>query len=798
MAPKIDIQAIQTELQGISSLMTEVTRLMSPQTWQGGSAASFTTDLQGHNRSLSRMMHQVMKTASELNHAPLALTTPEIPRTNAPSGTPGVASISPSALERLETALTRSADGLPAHGRRIRSLLAVAGPGIAGTNQCDRTAAWCHEQAGRMRTRIRYARAEEETGKAFAVNGMPWVPDVERFGSQEMGELGSLQAAAFAKNLRDPKSTPADLLAEIGRTLRENAKNSAYLNAFFRNVPAGSVGKLAYTLHQRRGEALNKNDKSLLADVGTALGALSRTKNGQAAVTQALGPIGSDLPGQALLVKLSAPEVKWSSAVLVDLAKAALRWRQKYPSYAINESTGIFEGDPHTSTVNQPNGRWWTDWGLGKSFGRDPDLKTLRDYDPALNILGRIAQQNDTTAARELAATQLEKALVLVDAAAEKAKPLTWLSRGSGGTYASLLIAPDWMDGGTIAGKVITLATTPVKGHEVQASGNAAEIMKTVAWWNDKGRDKAHKFLDAGILADYNPIASDSQAPKWFPHDGEIHFAELGPGVRDGLLQMTRMHIAAIADADLTASGTELPEGDSAISRIYTSISGEDMQKFLRTLVADDKAWTQLAVDTQAYRQRVYAWGLKEHRMRSAKELIGYLEGNLIAAYGRERIGREVLTQKEYEDAKKHLGTLRDIGGAILASTPASKVPGLTDAYAMGTDLGLEKIKYADLNKNIEKIEAETSKYSDQLYLDLAQALEIVHGPHGTGDKELDEALKNWRRHPDQQNLVVKATKEYELTRPGAVDRIFGRDIVAETNLYVDHNNPRNRQEPQP
>ncbi|MFC6933095.1 hypothetical protein ACFQHO_23970 [Actinomadura yumaensis] len=70
MAPKIDIQAIQTELQGIASLMTEVTRLMSPQTWQGGSAASFTTDLQGHNRSLSRMMHQVMKTASELNHAP--------------------------------------------------------------------------------------------------------------------------------------------------------------------------------------------------------------------------------------------------------------------------------------------------------------------------------------------------------------------------------------------------------------------------------------------------------------------------------------------------------------------------------------------------------------------------------------------------------------------------------------------------------------------------------------------------------------------------------------------------------
>ncbi|GAA2398001.1 hypothetical protein GCM10010191_00840 [Actinomadura vinacea] len=88
--------------------------------------------------------------------------------------------------------------------------------------------------------------------------------------------------------------------------------------------------------------------------MGTALATLSRKKENQGTVTRALGPSGSDMPGQALLIGLSAPDVKWGSAVLVDLAKAALRWRQKHPSYTLAKSTGV-PGSGVTAVHNRPS-----------------------------------------------------------------------------------------------------------------------------------------------------------------------------------------------------------------------------------------------------------------------------------------------------------------------------------------------------------------------------------------------------------------------------------------------------------
>ncbi|TDD68873.1 hypothetical protein, partial [Actinomadura rubrisoli] len=73
MVVKIDAHAVQVELDTISSTMSEITRLMGPQTWQGGSAAAFTTDLQGHNRSLNRLILDVFHTVTSFNKTPSTL-----------------------------------------------------------------------------------------------------------------------------------------------------------------------------------------------------------------------------------------------------------------------------------------------------------------------------------------------------------------------------------------------------------------------------------------------------------------------------------------------------------------------------------------------------------------------------------------------------------------------------------------------------------------------------------------------------------------------------------------------------
>lgn len=791
VAPKIDTHAVQAELQSISALMSEIAHVMGPQVWQGGSAGAFTEDLQSNIRSLRQMMTEILRSVARANAVPMVLAPPDISQPTPASGQRGIASVSPSGLERLETALHRAADGLPNSAKRLRNLLSPAGPNAVGTAQFDRTSAWCRDQASRMRTRIMYALAENQLNPTFLVGGMSQIPDLERFGRKEMAKLGELQGQALSKHLKDPNAHTPELLTEVSRTLRENSKDVGYLTAFFNGVPPGSIGKLAFWLHQQHGgNGLTTDDKKLVGDIGTALAALSRKKNGQAAVTHALGPTGSDLPGQALLVKLSAPNVKWSSAILLDMAKAALRWRQKYPSYEIRESSGTFSGETHTSVLNQPDGVWWKDWGLGKSFGRDPDLKSLREFDPALNVLGRIVKQNDTAAARGLAATELENAFKIKNS--EKTKEITWLTRGNGETYASLLVAPDWPDSGTTAGAVIKLATTPEKGHEEEAATNAAEIMKTVAWWNDKGREMINKFLAKDNPPDFIPkwdvLSRQDEGPGWMPHS-KHYAAELGSGLRTGLLDMTRMHIAMIGDADKTASGTELPKTDPVTGRKYVDIGGKDVQSFLRTLAADDRTWAQLVADARIYRQRFFAWGLQTHKLNSPVDQSGFMEGNLIAAYAKERNNTEELTKKEYEDAQKNLGILRDVVGGIIGATPVGEAPGLTDTYSVGTDLALDKIKYKDFDKKIEAIKEKNSLYSDQLYVDLARGYALAHHGH-TGDPEIDLLLRKVTLTVEEQAQVMHWTKEFPFRpRTQQEDEKNGMRLIREIENGVNQNN---------
>ncbi|MFD0684187.1 hypothetical protein [Actinomadura fibrosa] len=790
MVLKINARAVTAELRVISTAMSEVTRLMGPQIWQGGSAASFTTDLQGHGRALNRMILDVERTVAYFNQTPSTYDVPEIPRATPAAGRPGIASVSPNGLERLETALTRAADRLPSSGKMIRGLLDLAYPDIPSTTACDRTAYWCHTEATRMRNRIMYALAENQANPTLLVRSpLTQVPDLERFGRKQMTELGRLQATALNNTLKSPSSFTPQFLTEMGRTLAANTKDDGYLTTFFGNVTPGSIGKLAYRLHQQHGgNALTPEDKKLLGEVGTALATLSRKKTGTAATTNALGPIGDDMPGQALLVKLSSPKVKWSSAVLTDMAKAALRWRQQYPSYAITEKM-LVDKSSVTITVNQPDHPWWWDWGLEPPENVQ-DLKTFSTYDPALSVLGRISQQKDLTAARTLASTELEGAFTIKDA--EKAKPLTWLTRGNGGTYASLLIAPDWPDGGTAAGRVIQLATTPEKGHEEQAAANAAEIMKTVAWWNDKGREAVNKLLTKDSPPDWLPwfdvIPRTDQAPEGTQHSK--HYAlELGSGLRTGLLDMTRTYLPAVAIAGLNDGGSKgAPDIDHATGATYIDIGGRDMQLFLRSLAMDDKAWTQLGLAAQAYRQQILAWGIKHDQLDDAITRAGRLEGNLISAYGQERTLHEELTLAQFEEAKKQFTMLRDVGSTILGSTPVGAVPGATDVYNKGTDLELDKIKYSDFQKRMDEIDGKYANYADQLYVDLALAIQLVKGTH-TGDPELDKALTYSKKHGYENGDLKVAMRNFEFSKID-VKGGTGLSVVNHVELTADLNRP--------
>ncbi|MER7545592.1 hypothetical protein ABTW95_21570 [Spirillospora sp. NPDC127506] len=791
MTLKIDARAVDAELQAISSAMSEVTRLMGPQTWQGGSAAAFTTDLQGHNRALNRMMLEVQRTVVRFNQVPLVLTPPEIPRVTPPAGKPGVASVSPSALERLETALTRAAADLPHRAKMIRGHLALAHPDIPSTTSCDNAAAWCRTQAARMRTRIMYALAETEVTATPLIQGpVIEIPDLERFGSKEMTDLARLQARTWLKHTTHPGSGTPAIMSEIARTLRENSKNTAYLATFFANIPPGSAGKLPYRLHQlSKTSGLTPEDKKTVGDLGTALAALSRKKETEGIAAKALGPAGADMPGQALLVKLSAPNIKWSSAILADLGKAALRWRQKHPSYELEETVFSQHGQSRINVLNQPEGAWWTTWGIGDPYTREAELKTLKEYDPSLNILGRISQQKDLTAARTLAAGHLDDAFTVKDA--DKANPMIWLSRGNGETYASLLVAPDWPDGGAVAGSVIRLATTPQKGHEEEAAINAGEIMKTVAWWNDKGREKVDKLLKKDSLPDWWPwgdiLPRTDQAPKGTGHS-KHYTLELGPGLTSGLMAMTRMYIPALAQANRTASGTGLPTRDPVTGRTFVEIGGEEAQQFLRTFAADDKAWAQIAVDTEAYRQLLFAWGIRNHNLNDAIVRAGYLEGTLIAAYGKERITREELTKKQYEEAQKHLGLLRDVAGSFLGASPAAATPGVTDAYAIGTSLALDRVSYTDFDKKVQEIQGTYSTYSDQLYKDLAVGLYLAKGSH-TGDSKMNTLLLMAQIAGYQHPELIKAVEKYDFASPGSPEKRSGFAVIAEVQNNVNHNN---------
>ncbi|GAA2105571.1 hypothetical protein [Actinomadura alba] len=410
---KVDVQAVQAELNAIRGRMTDVTRLMSPQVWQGGSAGLFTTDLQGHNRSLGLMMLRVLRAVAALNDLAMVLDPPDIPRvTPQPALSNGIASVSPNGLRQLESTLRLATEALPRHGSRIQALLSAAGPHDVSTVQCKRTAAWCYDQARQMRTRIHYALADDNVSPMFGVmnRGLAQIPDAHRFGRSEMEQLAKLQAQAYHKNLEHPSEGSQAALADIGESLQENSKDGKYLKTFFDAVPAGSIGKLAITLRGQhkdddpvRKTILDSKDKQIVANFGSAVAAASRKKVLNRHAQDALSKSqGVDMWSSAMLLKFGPPGKEWDPELLAGMTNSILAWSRRQREAYMPHPPPRPPYESFRKPFNDTE-QWALDLGLNPTdaliASRDPAKvkQVVAQWDPVIPVLKR-ATENGTAA----------------------------------------------------------------------------------------------------------------------------------------------------------------------------------------------------------------------------------------------------------------------------------------------------------------------------------------------------------------------------------------------------------------
>jgi hypothetical protein len=682
--PTVDEQAMRAEFEAIRLLMSSVISSMSPQTWQGGAAVRFTADLQAGNSALAAMLAEVCQDVAAVNKKPFG-PPPTMPRVQAQPTTAAVASVSPNGLKQLEYALRTVAGQLPGHARRIIGLLSVAG-GHANTRACDRVADWCGKQAGTMQQRIDYALASDKVNPISlnftAQRGMVQVPDVDRFGPVEMRQLGQLEAQLFTTAFTHPDGTTQKILAQVSADLRANTGSPDFLTSFFGTIPEGSAGKLAFLLHQQHSNdkaVLDANDKLILGDLGTALAALSRRTGAasQTALWRALGSAGSDMPGQGLLVKYS--NGKWGSVVLADLGQAALRWRQQFHSYRLAWRDPGF-GEPQWFANGTDNGHGWApdDWGI--SMG---DRPTVQEYDPALNILSKIRQNGDSAAARLLALGKLPPQFASADPRQTRFKPgqFPWISRLPGQTYTSLLLAPDWIDGGRQAGGVIDLATQRGKGDDAQAADIARQVVWSVSRWNGLARDDVHKFFGKNIVRGADGIGEKGAR------------FDLGPWMKQDLLKVAVRYMPSFSISATSAGDpdTAFFDEDPVTGLKNFRVSGWTAQQFLSTFSDDEKGRQSLLLAAQIYNRLLITQeargGAPEMTLADALTRAGRLEGNILHGLQIGFVNQGKTEQEAFAAAQKDNEQVRSLVGGLVASLPgAGLLPGGTIGDPFSTD----------------------------------------------------------------------------------------------------------------
>jgi hypothetical protein len=670
--PKVNEQAVQAQFQNISSLMQIMCGKMGPQTWQGGSAGRFTGEMVRNNQALASMMDGVWRAVKSVNKdnppAP-----PQMPNVHSQLTSGAIASLNPDLADSLAAVLGDVADRLPRYGSQIVNLLEEGGT-AASTKACASVASWCRSQVGTMRKRAEYARASDKVGKHvdFSYPGQSPVPDVDKFGSAEMAQLGKLQAQLLNQDIDHPVQGAPEDIARIGADLKENIKDPSYCKAFFGagGVKRGNVAKIPYWLHQN-----NRDDKShrrvsasvVIRDFGTALAALSRKKDpeSKSETWNALGKAGSDMPGQGLLVKYS--EGKWGSHALAQLAAAALHWRVQFHSYQLQWNNSPPE-DPNAPMTGN-NGAasqdsWWFEpWGI-----KAGDKKALIAYDPALNIFHKMNVTRDDVAARELAnmdATNLKFG----------EPPAMAGSLGESSTLGRLLVAPDWLDGGKETGGIISLAThqTPAMNPDDkrQAARAATQMMEATSDWNIKYRQMLRYYLPGNRQA-LNILGLNATKP------------DLGRDLRNSLGQLAKEYVPSIAQATGKDTGHRTIV-DPVTGTDYADINRDVANGFLQSVVTDQAMRRDLLASVVVYNREFLKYALTHHGMYSPHEaanFAGWAHKNVFDAYQ----AAVTATASDKDAARATL--IKDLTLATtVASTIASPATGGIPALPFGVSL---------------------------------------------------------------------------------------------------------------
>jgi hypothetical protein len=671
---KVNEQAVQAQFLDIVSLMQGLCQKMGPQTWQGGSAGRFTGELIRNNQALASMMDNVWQVVKRVNKdnppAP-----PSMPSVQPQMVNGAIASLNPDLADALAAELGDVADSLPGHGSRLANLLEQGGAGVS-TNACSSVAAWCRSQIKTMHQRAEYARASDKVGKHvdFAYPGQSPIPDVDKFGSAEMAKLGKLQAQLLNQDIEHPTAGAPEDLANIGANLKENAKDPNFRHAFFGagGVKSGYIAKIPYWLHQN-----NKDEKGkrcvpagkVMADFGTALAALSRRKDpeSQLDVRNALGKDDSDMPGRGLLVKYS--EGKWGSQVLAELGAEALRWRAQHPSYKLmwpHKQT-----NPNDYRVLDNNGgpkedSWWFDaWGVDSY-----DKKQLIALDPALNIFHKINATHDAAAARILANTPADDVKL-------GNPPGMSGSLGEDPSFARLLIAPDWLDGGKEAGGIVSLAThqTPTMDpHDKHEAARAArKIMKATSDWNVTYRSKLPNYLKP-----------NSETMKMLGINADK--PDLGEGLRQSLGNVAKEYIPSIAQATGKDTGHRLGE-DPVTHTVYADINRDVAEGFLQSVVTDQTMRRDLLAAAVIYNRESVKYALTHHNSRFSPHEVanfaGWAHKNIFDAYK-----ATVISEATDKDAAK-TNLIKDLALAnTVATTILTTATGGAPVVSAGINLG--------------------------------------------------------------------------------------------------------------
>jgi hypothetical protein len=715
MAKKIDEQAVASVLQTISLLLSPASKSVGPQLWQGGSAGRFAGTLSGHNKSLASMMDEVWKVEKAANNdTPPA--PPAMPQVQPPPSS-NIALLNPDLADKMAGSLDSVANQLPGLGKKLAGLLATASPPL-DTGVCTSVAHWCGEQARTMRNRAQYARASDKVGFHFAASnspnkGMASIPNADTWGSQEMGALGRLQAKLFDKSIDSSGAQARSDIAALGSDFHQNSADpsyAAYLAGFLGNIKPGSIGKLPYWLHRQQANSeqpLGSSDKKIIGDYGDAVAAMSRFEgrahpgSDERPITErVLGRYGLDMPGQGLLVKLSLG--KWDSHVLAQLGVAALRWRVQYHNYQLKTKSRMLGangvGDPL-----HPN--WWfQDWNLSPGNGQ------INQYDPALNILGKIRADRDARAARELATTHLPPNLHFTGPLGLAGSPAS----GDGkelATYVRLLVASDWGDGGAFAGDVAKLAThqdgSMSSRTKAQAAQAAAQIMKATADWNNFYR---HGFRGLG------PMGGTMSDPSVMPKDWSTY--DLGPGLRKDLGLLANEYVPSLAVARQGSSGRQAT--DPVTGQSYAHINDQDAQGFLRTMVGDKKLRMNLLAASEIYNRALIKYSITHDSPHTwpgpgaAANSVGLLFRNINQAYETEQV--EPAKEKDAARAEllKEIKAARDVAAGVvdLATEEIPGAPIAVELATIGTDSAIDSMEGKALQE--AQKELKVSSFSSQ------------------------------------------------------------------------------------